>query len=112
MISGNLQLISRHAEDPGKVHQWAAAAQGAVQRGPWLSSLSRRQALDPKVRDIGRLVVGMDEMLRRTLGETIHIEMAVAGGLWNALVDSAQLECLRSHRGRCATEFLDECAPP
>ncbi len=34
----------------------------------------------------------MDDMLRRALGEGIEIETVIAGGLWNTLVDPAQLE--------------------
>lgn len=34
----------------------------------------------------------MDEMLRRALGESIEIETVIAGGLWNTLIDSANLE--------------------
>src|SRR3569833_1809971 len=34
----------------------------------------------------------MDEMLRRTLGETIVVETVVSGGLWNCFVDPSQIE--------------------
>ncbi len=40
----------------------------------------------------GRLLRGMDEMLRRALGGEIEVETVVAGGLWNSLVDPDQLE--------------------
>jgi CheY-like chemotaxis protein len=41
---------------------------------------------------LGRLVRGIDDMLRRALGEGIEVETIIAGGLWNTLVDTAQVE--------------------
>jgi CheY-like chemotaxis protein len=57
-----------------------------------LLAFSRRQPLDPKSVDVGRLVTGMSELLRRTLGEQIAIETVLAGGLWRVHVDPNQLE--------------------
>ncbi|MBD4186681.1 hybrid sensor histidine kinase/response regulator, partial [Xanthomonas citri pv. citri] len=57
-----------------------------------LLSFGRRQPLEPKVVNVGRFLQGMDDMLRRTLGEEIHLETVVAGGLWNTLVDPNQIE--------------------
>ncbi|HSI02244.1 MAG TPA: response regulator [Reyranella sp.] len=57
-----------------------------------LLAFSRRQPLDPKPVDLGRLVTSMSELLRRSLGEQIAIETVLAGGLWRVLVDSNQLE--------------------
>lgn len=42
--------------------------------------------------NIGRLVTGMDELLRRSLGEAVEIEPVVSGGLWNTLIDPTQVE--------------------
>ena len=71
-------------------------ALAAHSRGSKLASqllaFARRQPLEPKVVNLGRLVPGMDDMLRRALGEEIEIETVVAGGLWNTLVDPVQVE--------------------
>ena len=42
--------------------------------------------------DVNRLVTGMSDLLRRTLGEQIAIETVLAGGLWRVLADPNQLE--------------------
>jgi CheY-like chemotaxis protein len=42
--------------------------------------------------NLGRLIRGIDDMLRRALGEAIEIETVIAGGLWNSFVDPAQVE--------------------
>ena len=42
--------------------------------------------------DANRLVTGMSDLLRRTLGEAIQIETVLAGGLWRTFADTSQLE--------------------
>jgi signal transduction histidine kinase/PAS domain-containing protein len=96
VISGNLQLLTREVAGNSKAEKRVANASVAVDRGAKLASqllaFGRRQALEPKVLNIGRLVTGMDEMMRRSLGEAVEIETVVSGGLWNTLVDPAQIE--------------------
>ena len=57
-----------------------------------LLAFSRRQALDPRPVDVNRLVGGMLEVLRRTLGETIALDAVLAECLWQAQADPNQLE--------------------
>jgi CheY-like chemotaxis protein len=57
-----------------------------------LLAFSRRQTLDPKPININRLVADMEELIRRTVGPSILIEVVGAGGLWTTLVDPNQLE--------------------
>jgi PAS domain S-box-containing protein len=96
VIGGNLQLLGRDVAGSASSEQRVQTAVAAVQRGSKLASqllaFGRRQPLAPKVVNLGRLIRGMDDMLRRALGEGIEIETIVAGGLWNTLVDSVQVE--------------------
>ena len=72
-----------------------AALQGARSAGQLtqrLLAFSRRQALDPQQLDVNRLVSGMLDMLRRTLGAEISIETVLGAGLWPAFADGHQLE--------------------
>ena len=46
----------------------------------------------PKPIDIGRLIGGLSDLLRRTLGEQVTVETVLGGGLWRANVDPNQLE--------------------
>jgi signal transduction histidine kinase/DNA-binding response OmpR family regulator len=57
-----------------------------------LLAFARRQALDPQPLDANKLVAGMSELLRRTLGEAVAIETVLAGGLWRAMADPNHLE--------------------
>ena len=57
-----------------------------------LLAFARRQTLDPKPLDPNKLVAGMSELLRRTLGESVAMETVLAGGLWRTAADANQLE--------------------
>jgi CheY-like chemotaxis protein len=57
-----------------------------------LLAFGRRQPLAPRVISIGRLIRGIDDMLRRALGDGVEIETIISGGLWNTNVDAVQLE--------------------
>ncbi len=96
VISGNLQLLRREVAGNERAEKRVQSAIGGVTRGAKLASqllaFGRRQPLDPKVIDIGRFITGMDDMLRRALGEEIELEMVIPGGLWNTLVDPGQIE--------------------
>ncbi len=97
-ITGSLDLLSaRIAQGRLKdIDRYTTAAQGAAKRAAALThrllAFSRRQTLDPKPTDVNRLVVGMEELVRRTIGPAIELETVASGGLWATLVDPSQLE--------------------
>ena len=97
-ISGSLEIIERRIAQ-GRTDGIARFLEGArtsAQRAAALTqrllAFSRRQTLDPKPIDVNRLVAGMEELIRRTVGPAITVEVIGAGGLWPAKVDAAQLE--------------------
>ena len=96
VISANLQLMAKHAAGNEKIERRLASAEDAVRRGAKLAgqllAFSRRQALEPKVVNVGRFVHGMEDMVRRAIGEAIDIETVVSDGLWNTLIDPTQIE--------------------
>ena len=57
-----------------------------------LLAFSRQLPLEPRALDINKLMGGMSEMLRHTIGEHLRIETVMSGGLWHAFVDPGQLE--------------------
>ncbi|WP_322400625.1 response regulator [Massilia luteola] len=95
VVGGNLELLQRRGGDP-RVQNLLQVALHAVERGGKLCShllaFARRQPLQPVVVNPARVVADMDDLLRRALGETIHIEAVRAGGQWNTVVDPNQLE--------------------
>ena len=96
VISGNLQLLSKDIAGNARAETRVQNALAGVSRGAKLASqllaFGRRQPLEPKVVNVGRFIKGMDDMLRRALGEEIEIETVISGGLWNTLVDPGQIE--------------------
>jgi len=97
-ISGSLELMqTRLAQGRiGDLDRYLTGAQGAAKRAAGLTqrllAFSRRQTLDPKSTDLNRLVMGMQDLISRSVGPTVEVEAALAGGLWAAFVDSGQLE--------------------
>jgi signal transduction histidine kinase/CheY-like chemotaxis protein len=96
VISGNLQLLQMSLAGNPEAQRRLETAAFAADRGAKLSSqllaFARRHPLQPASTNIGRVLRGMDDLLRRALGESVHIETVVAGGLWTTLVDPHQLE--------------------
>ena len=96
VVAGNLQLLSRDVSGNERAASRVDNALAGVARGAKLASqllaFGRRQALEPKVINVGRFVKGMDDLLRRSIGEGVDIEVIVAGGLWNTLADPTQVE--------------------
>src|SRR6185295_17404239 len=96
VIGGNLQLLTRDVSGNLRAEQRLQTAIAGISRGSKLASqllaFGRQQPLAPKVVNLGRLIRGIDDMLRRALGEGIEIETLIAARLWNTFVDDAQVE--------------------
>jgi PAS domain S-box-containing protein len=85
-VSHQSRRISRSAE---MAMHGARRAATLVAR---LLAFSRRQPLAPKPLDINALLAGIGDLLHRTLGETIALEIVAGAGLWDAMADAAELE--------------------
>ncbi len=96
VILGNLQLLDRSVEGDERLLKRVQAATNATLRGADLTkrllAFSRRQVLEPKLVKLNDLVMGVHELLGRTLGEAIEIKTIVAKDLWPTHVDPGQLE--------------------
>ncbi|WP_448794831.1 PAS domain S-box protein [Brevundimonas sp.] len=97
-ISGSLELLSKRLTE-GRLNgmdRYIDAAQGSAQRAASLTqrllAFSRRQTLDPKPTDVNRLINGMEELIRRSVGPDVEVEVVGAGGLWATKIDQSQLE--------------------
>jgi CheY-like chemotaxis protein len=78
------------------LERYIHAGQDATRRAAALTqrllAFSRRQTLDPRPLDVNRLIAGMAELIRRTVGPGIGIEVKGAEDLWVARIDASQLE--------------------
>jgi PAS domain S-box-containing protein len=97
-IIGSLELIqSRVAQGRFQdLDSYVAAGQGAARRAAALThrllAFSRRQTLDPRPVDANRLISDLVDLIRRTVGPQIAVEVVGAVGLWTTRVDPNQLE--------------------
>ena len=106
IIIGNLDTMKRRLAELAKSNVASDAiakletplesamkgAKSSAQLTQRLLAFSRRQALEPDRVDVNRLISGMLEMLRRTLGSDISIETVLGAGLWSSFADAHQLE--------------------
>ncbi len=96
VILSNLDLSLHAPGDPAAVAGYLQNAIAGAEQGAKLTShllaFARRQPLSPEPLRVDRLVSEMTSLLRRTIGETIGIELVTNGMLWTALADSNQLQ--------------------
>ena len=97
-ISGSLELLEKRISEGrlegvqryiSSAHEGARRAASLTQR---LLAFSRRQALDPRPVDANKLIGGVEDLIRRSVGPSITVEVVGAGGLWPTKVDPSQLE--------------------
>jgi CheY-like chemotaxis protein len=96
VIIGNLEMAGEdHVAQDIKRELLSQALQAAL-RGAELTqrllAFSRRQPLNPRAVDIEETILSMRELLRRTLGETITVDIAARERPWPCLADPVQLE--------------------
>jgi signal transduction histidine kinase len=96
IISGLSLIKRRMARGETNLNELIDAAIDGAHRASALTKrlldFSRQQALVPEPVDANKLVSGMAELLRRTLGGDIQLETVLGGGLWPTHADPGQLE--------------------
>lgn len=96
VIIGNLELLTSKLVVDAKQHSYIQNALHSAQRGASLTqrllTFSRKQMLKSEIVDLSEQVRHMQEMLQRTLGEIIDIDILCADDLWRCRTDKSQLE--------------------
>ncbi len=95
IILGNLGIAKRgvvEARAERALNNARIGAERAAQLTRRLLAFSRQQPLDPKIVDANKLIVGMSDLLNRTLGENIELETISGAGLWKIESDVSELE--------------------
>jgi PAS domain S-box-containing protein len=95
VISGNLEMLGTGLAEPGQL-SLLREAQSAADDGARLTSqllaFGRRQALAPKVLDVGGLLGEFSDLVQRTLGDSVELRTIIPGRRLSALADKAQLQ--------------------
>ncbi len=96
VISGNLELLDQRAKNNPDLTRFIERGLAAAERGAQLTNrllaFSRQQPLAAKSVTMDRLIDGMQDLVQRTLGETIRIKTTTAADPWPCLVDVSQME--------------------
>ena len=97
-ISGALQVLKlkMHRGQYSGLERYIELGESSVRRAASLTqrllAFSRRQTLDPKPTDVNRLILGMEELIRRSVGPMVQLEVDKAQDLGLTKVDPSQLE--------------------
>ncbi len=97
IIIGSLAMMKRRMQRgegnlAGYVEMAMEGAERAANLTHRLLAFARRQPLAPEIVQLNKVLPGLSELLRRTLGEMVQVETVLAGGLWLTRVDANQLE--------------------
>ena len=97
-ILGSLDLMQKRINQGriGDLERYATMAKNSANRAAALThrllAFARRQPLDPRPVNVNQLVASMEDLLRRTTGEQIELEIVAGSGLWPTFCDPHQLE--------------------
>ncbi|MDE1169317.1 MAG: response regulator [Pseudomonas sp.] len=97
-IMGSLEMLRLRVGQGrfGEMDRYLDAAQGASRRAAALThrllAFSRRQTLEPSATDVNRLVMGMLELIRSTVGPAVQVQVQGQSHPWLTQVDANQLE--------------------
>jgi PAS domain S-box-containing protein len=97
-IMGALNIIKKRVSEGriSEVDRFVGAALDSADRAATLTqrllAFSRRQPIDPRPIDIGHLIGTVEELLRRSIGESINMKISIGHDLWLVRCDGNQLE--------------------
>ncbi len=96
VVRGRSELLLHHImhENPMRRHieLIQQTAERAVALTQQLLTFSRKQMLQPRVIDLNAVVAGVEQMLRRLIGEHLEMALVVGSGLGRVRADAGQLE--------------------
>jgi PAS domain S-box-containing protein len=97
-IIGSLDIVRRRlaAKQTDDIAHFMDAATTSAHRAASLThrllTFARRQSLDTRPNDVNQLIISMQDLLDRTLGELVELNCPLADNLWPAFADANQLE--------------------
>lgn len=97
-VTGSLELVRKRVIEGrvSEVERYVVAGLGAAKRAAALThrllAFARRQTLSPTPLNVNRVVAGMEDLARRTMGPHIEVEVVASAGLWTVQADAGQLE--------------------
>ena len=113
VVIGSLDLLERRiSPEDARSKRYVDAAMEGAKRSALLTkrllAFSRQQPLRPEAIDPNRLVAGMSDLLRHSIGTAIRLETVLSGGVWRVNVDPNQLESAIVNLGVNARDAMPE----
>ncbi len=97
-ISSSLEIVQRRIEQQraAEAMRFLEAARKSVTRAAGLTqrllAFARKQTLNAKPVNLDELARGMEELIRRTVGPSVQVELKMRDGEWQVLCDENQME--------------------
>jgi CheY-like chemotaxis protein len=97
VISSNVEMLAHRLDgSQGRLLRHTEAAMQGVQRAAALTGLllsfSRQPVPEPEAVDVDRLLGGLSDLLRRTLGDRVGVEVVPSDVSWFTWADVSQME--------------------
>jgi PAS domain S-box-containing protein len=95
IVLGNLELLAPKLsgeDERALLNRAADAAQMGARLTSRLLSFARRRRLAPATLNLNDLVLGLAELLKRSLGERVTLTTVLAGALWSTRADPSEVE--------------------
>jgi signal transduction histidine kinase len=96
VVMGSLERLQTAVGDDPAIRRHVQLAMMASERGAKLNrqllAFARRQPLEPTVLNPASAIAEMMDLVRRTAGEPVEVEVIRAAGMWNTQADRAQFE--------------------
>lgn len=96
VILGNAELLLDRLTDDQQASQMADVTIRAAERGAELTdrllAFARRKPLEPQVLSLNDRLAPAETLIRRTLPESIAVDVILSADLWKAEIDPGQLE--------------------
>ncbi len=96
VVIGALDIVLRNPDDPRRRERLVEAAMSAARRGERLTqqllAFSRRQPLRPEVLHADALIVELEPLLRRAIGEAVTLELSLDAPDCATRIDASQFE--------------------
>lgn len=96
VILGNAELLYELADSNSYMRELAEMTVSAAERGAELTNrllaFARRQPLEPEALELNQLLLGMRSLLKRSLSESMVLQLELSDDLWTVEVDPGQLE--------------------
>jgi two-component system cell cycle sensor histidine kinase/response regulator CckA len=106
----DLLLDQFNAEDPRRADllEIRSAAERAASLTRQLLAFSRKQMIQPRVLNINDVVLSVNRLLARLVGEDISVEIQAADDLWNVRADPGQIEQILMNLAANARDAMPE----